>query len=107
MECSHDQYEFCAELKNYIWPTLLLRGDVLVCPKLVLWWSDSTWVYAKLKINANLKFFGQLNSKSQLLPNSKFMLNSILIAWCNARKQPALEGMVGVAALFIIKRRRE
>ena len=50
------------------------HGNFLVCPKLVLLWSVSTWIYAKLKIHAKLKFYGQHTLKSMV--NSKFMPNS-------------------------------
>ena len=72
------QHELYAELKSY--GQLYMYGrrcNFLVCPKLVLLWSVSTWIYSKLKIHAKLKFYGQLTLKPML--NSKFMLNLLHI----------------------------
>ena len=89
-----------------LWATLMYGycSNFLVCPKLVLLWSVSTWIYAKLKIHAKLKFYGQLTLKSMV--NSKFMLNFIFMAWCIARKEPTREGLVRVAMFFDTKWRR-
>ena len=72
------QHELYAELESYGQLYLYgYSGNFLGCPQLVLLWSVSTWIYAKLK------FYGQLNLKSMV--NSKFMLNSIVMVWSIAR----------------------
>ena len=72
------QHELYSELKSYGQLYMYeCRCNFSVCPKLVLLWSVSTWIYAKLNIHAKLKFYGQLTLKP--MRNSKFMLKLLHI----------------------------